>query len=149
MALLACCFGLVSRMGAYSKTIGQVSRRFTEAFISIVVWNVLEVCYVFPSWLVSGRGIFYGKIFEAGVFDCFSVSHVRCPPASVSDTPVFWRLANCGLYLLGDMLFPVMLLPCRRLYYFHISNNVNGTSIHTVMYFDLMWIDCCWTSGIR
>ncbi len=48
-ALLACCFGLVSRMGAYSKTIGQVSRRFTETFISIVVWNVLEICYVFPS----------------------------------------------------------------------------------------------------
>jgi hypothetical protein len=119
---------------------------FTEIYWNFYINFRVECtgdCSVFPSWLVSGHRIFSGKILEAGVLDA------RCPLAAVSDTPVFWRLANCGLYLLGDYLFPIMLLPCRRLYYFHISNNVNGTSIHTAMYFDLMLIDCCWTSGIR
>jgi hypothetical protein len=44
---LALCFGLVSPMGAYSKTIGQVSLRFIETFISIFVWNVLEIVLCF------------------------------------------------------------------------------------------------------
>ncbi len=38
-------------MGAYSKTIGQVSLRFTETFISIVVWNVLEIVICFRPYL--------------------------------------------------------------------------------------------------
>jgi len=44
---LARYFGLVSPMGAYRKSIGQVSLRFTETFISIVVWNVLEIVLCF------------------------------------------------------------------------------------------------------
>jgi len=48
----------VSSLGAYSKTIGEVSRRFSEPFISIVVWNVLEIWYCFrPDLLVDVESI--------------------------------------------------------------------------------------------